>query len=108
MVDSEFELTVVGRQEWDAFDDNIDVEVKFPDGRRYTATFFTLKNIESLFKKNRETGECLSGTYLWAVEMIIVEKLERTTLTSTVKALLHDGEFESAFTRASEVGVFDG
>lgn len=107
MLDSGYELTIVGLQEWDVLDDNIDVEVRFPDGRRYTATFFTLKNLESLFRKNRETGECLSGTYFWAVEMIIVENLECQTLTATVEGLLHDQEFESAFTRVPDEGAID-
>jgi len=107
MLNTEFELEVVGIQKWDVLDDNVDVEVRFPDGRRYTATFFTLKNLESLFKKNRETGECLNGMYLWAIEMIIVENLERSTMTSTVKNLLQEDEFESAFTRVSDVGIID-
>lgn len=96
MADVDFELIKLGLQEWDIVDDNIDVIVELADGRRFTATFFTLKNIESLFRKNRETGECSSGTYFWAVDMILVEDLKRSTLEATVKGLLQDHELESA------------
>lgn len=98
MCNVDFELSVIGAQEWDDHDDNIDVEVQFPSGRRYAATFFTIRNIQSLFRKNRETGECLSGTYLWATDMILVENLQRSTLISTINGLLNDHEFDSAFT----------
>lgn len=107
MRDSKFEVRVIGPQEWDVLDDNIDVEVRFTDGRRYTATFFTLRNIASLFEKNRETGECSNGTYLWASEMILVETLDVSTLVSTVNGLLRDQEFEAAFTRVSKTGAIE-
>ncbi len=51
-----FTVTVVGHQEWNALDDNVDIEVKLKDGRRYTATVFTIRNIETLFAKSKVTG----------------------------------------------------
>lgn len=97
----DFKLSVLGEQNWDPFDDNIDVEVEFDNGSRYTATFFTLKNLESLFEKNRVTGECGNGLYVWAVEMIVVRDLRLETLRSTVESLLNEDEFHSAFGNAA-------
>jgi len=88
-----FKLTVVGPQQWDIHDDNIDVEVELPGGRRFVATFFTLQNIHSLFNKNLETGECSGGLYLWAADMILVKDLNLGTISATISSLLIDGEF---------------
>ena len=100
----DFSVTVVGQQEWNALDDNIDIEVKFRDGRRYTATVFTVKNIETLFAKNKATGECGNGLYLWAVEMIVVETLSYEVLNLMVQNLIDEQEFESAFARVPDEG----
>lgn len=70
-----FSLEVSGYGGWDPVSDNLDAEVTLADGRRFTATFFTLENLRRLFDKNRATGECCRGTYLWAANMIIVEQL---------------------------------
>jgi len=102
---SKFDLVVVGSSNWDPIDDNVDVEVRFCDGRLYTATFFTLKNLESLFKKNETTGECVGGLYFWATEMIIVKRLDLDVMNTTVSNLLRDDEFEAIFTRVQNEGL---
>lgn len=107
MSDPEFTINVVGVKEWDRFDDNLDIEVAFSDGRKFTATVFTLKNLATLFSKNKETGECANGLYFWASEMLIVEELDETILTSLVESLICEGEFESAFSEKERgSGVF--
>lgn len=78
-------------------DENIDVEVIFESGAFYVATFFTPENIRGLMEKNQRTGECLGGLYLWASDMIIVERLTPDAVSRTVADLLASGEFESAF-----------
>jgi hypothetical protein len=77
--------------------DNVDVEVVFNSGEFYVATFFTLENIRELMEKNRRTGECLGGLYLWASDMIIVERLTLDAVSRTVADLLASGEFGAAF-----------
>ena len=94
---TQFTIRVVGPQVWDPSLDNIDVEVVMADGRRYGATFFTLRNIERLFDKNRETGECQSGLYLWAANMILVRELSFDVIHRTVDDLIASGEFEQSF-----------
>ena len=81
----------------DLRDDNVDVLVYFADGSKYAATFFTLENLRQLFLRNRSTGECASGKYLWAANMIIVESLDEETIQTTVADLMATGEFVRAF-----------
>jgi hypothetical protein len=81
----------------DTHNDNVDVLVYFADGTKYAATFFTLENIRQLFAKNYSTGECASGKYLWAANMIIVESLDEETIQIAVDDLIATGEFGRAF-----------
>jgi hypothetical protein len=81
----------------DPEDDNVDVTVEFADGERFVATFFTLRNVASLFEKYRETGECASGLYLWASNMIIIDRLTKENVEKTIADLLATGEFYGAF-----------
>lgn len=76
--------------------DNVDVDLVFDSGERYTATFFTLQNIQSLLDNYKITGECNSGQYFWASDMIIVEKLTPETIRQTVQDLLST-DFKCAF-----------
>jgi hypothetical protein len=88
--------------------DNVDVEVVFDSGEFYVATFFTLENIRGLMEKNRRTGECLGGLYLWASDMIIVERLTLDAVSRTVADLLVSGEFGAAFSGPHRPDVADG
>jgi hypothetical protein len=83
----------------DRVDDNVDLEVRFDDGSRYAATFFTLDNLRSLFAKNEQTGECGGGVYFWASNMVILKQLTEASIALTVAELIAQGEFESAFTK---------
>jgi hypothetical protein len=76
---------------------NVDVFVYFADGSKYAATFFTLENPRELFLKNHQTGECASGKYLWAANMIIVERIDDETIQTAVADLMTTGEFARAF-----------
>lgn len=92
----EFTVNVLGPQTWDVNDDNVDVEILVPGMGRYAATFFTVENIASLFKKNKRSGECANGLYLWASDMILVETLTFDTIRRTVQDLIDTDELESA------------
>jgi hypothetical protein len=99
MAHQDFHVRVVGAQVWDPLTDNVDVEVTLTDGRRFGATFFTLQNVQRLFEKNRATGECLGGLYLWAANMILVETLIMDVIRKTIEDLLGNGEFFFVFSR---------
>ena len=83
----------------DPADGNADLEVRFEDGSRYAATFFTLNNRRLLFEKNEQTGECREGLYLWASDMVIVRELSEASISETVADLINQEEFEGAFSR---------
>src|SRR5436309_2781589 len=83
----------------DPADDNVDLEVRFGDGSRYAATFFTLNNLRSLFEKNQRTGECKGGLYLWASDMVILKELSQDSISETVADLIAHDEFEGAFSK---------
>ncbi len=91
-----FSFRVLGSQTWDIDDDNVDIEIEVNGMVRYSATFVTPQNITSLFAKNRLTGECAAGTYLWAANMIIVQDLQMETIRQTIEDLLRSGELGSA------------
>ncbi len=90
-----FEFSIIG-SEFNADDDNVDVEIKLDSGEMFYATFFTITNIASLFKKNRDTGECKEGLYLWASDMILVEKLSESVIRNTIDDLIKAGELDMA------------
>jgi len=77
---------------------NTDVSVEFEDGSVYGAVFFTYENIEDLRKKNKKTGECLNGRYLWARNMIIVESISRKEIEEVIAHLIEESKFLSIFT----------
>jgi hypothetical protein len=79
------------------FDDNSDVIVTMKSGKRFIATFYTYQNIKSLKKKNFDSGECLSGKYFWASDMILIDVLNRAEIETVVLHLLQMEQFRSIF-----------
>ncbi|HEX7447995.1 MAG TPA: hypothetical protein VF306_10640 [Pirellulales bacterium] len=103
-MNDQFTYCILACTSWDELDDNLDVQITLSDGRRYTATFFTLRNLESLFEKNRTTGECAGGLYLWASDMILVERLDHATIRATIADLISSDELASACLQIMTVG----
>ena len=79
--------------------DNVDVQVTFPNGERFSAVFFTLRNIEALMRRYKKTGECADGLYFWASDMMIVESLTEKTICKTIDHLLAEDEFGYVFSK---------
>ena len=77
----------------DVADDNVDIEVELADGSRWAATVYTVDNLRSLMRKWRSTGE-QSGLYVWAPDMIVVERLSDRCLRDLVDELVAEGELE--------------
>jgi hypothetical protein len=96
--ESGYEVKILtGESELKPDNDNVDVFVNFKNGDVYTATFFTLRNIETIFQRNKETGECGSGRYFYCTDMILVESLTPEIIFETVKNLIKEGELNEAF-----------
>lgn len=81
----------------DPSDDNVDVLVDFETGDRYSATFFTPQNITTLLDRYSESGECAGGLYVWAVHMIVIERLTKANVERAVADLIANDEFTPAF-----------
>ena len=99
----DYQLTIYsGIAPLDPDNDNVDVQVTFPNGESFSAVFFTLQNIDTLMKKYKKTGECADGLYFWTSNMMIVQKLTEQTLCETIDNLLAEEEFESIFSKNEE------
>jgi outer membrane translocation and assembly module TamA len=97
-VRSLYEISIAYReQKIDPADDNVDVEVRLESGERYIATFFTLKNIQRLTDGYKASGECNSGQYFWAANMLIIRDLSEKTIQQTIADLVANGEFKQVF-----------
>lgn len=77
-------------------DANVDVEIRFPDERRYAASFFTLENIAYLMDRHARTGESDSGRHFYTVDLIIVREITKENIHATIDALLQRRELEKA------------
>ncbi len=101
-----YRLTIYGGvAPLDPGNDNVDVQVTFPNGDNFSATFFTLQNIDTLMQRYTKTGECTAGSYFWASNMIIVQKLTEQTICETIDDLLAGEEFTSIFSKNSDTTI---
>ena len=91
----EFEQWAPG--EWNPSDGNSDVLVTLDDGSTWGATFFTYSNIETIRRKNAESGDCMSGAYFWATDVIFIDSLTRARIEEVIVHLMTEGEFETVF-----------
>ena len=83
--------------QWNPDNDNSDVIVTYENGEQWIASFFTYKNINALVEKNKLSGECLSGAYFWATDMILIDELSRARVESVINDLINEKEFETVF-----------
>lgn len=81
----------------DIHNDNIDIEVIFSDKTRYSATVFTVKNIETLMEKDAKTGENNDGQYLWCPDLLIIHDLKEVTILDTIQHLIDENKLSSVF-----------
>ncbi len=94
-IESEQKGPIIGGQKYT--DDNSDVIVTFADDQNFVATFFTYDNIATLTKKNKQTGENLSGLYFWASDMILIERIDRINIEKVINELIEANLFEELF-----------
>lgn len=86
-------------------DGNVDVEVRDPQGRRWSATFYTLQNVQSLLAKWRASGESGGGSYFWGgPDAIVVEQITLGVIHTTIDALRAAGDLETVFSLLAESG----
>lgn len=95
-----FEVHLIHEQlcDIDPEDDNEDVIVTLADGRRYSATVFTVKNVITLMERRKQSGEQAHGPYFHCPDGFIVERLTRDVITRAVADMLATGSFFSTLT----------
>ena len=82
--------------QWNPTDDAVDVEVTLTDGSRWGGTFVTYRYLETLRARYANSGECLSGRYFWAANLVLCDLVDRPTIEAVVADLLATGELQSA------------
>jgi hypothetical protein len=81
---------------------NVDVEVQFVSGERYVATLFTIENIETLMSRCKTSGECNAGSYFWAADMVIIEKMTLEAIQELIEYLIDDNELSLVFSQVKD------
>ncbi|MFI8389098.1 hypothetical protein [Streptomyces sp. NPDC085540] len=73
---------------------NIDVQVRLTaDDSRWSATVFTLAEVERLMERWSRTGEELGGSFFWCPDGLIVREPGIDSMTQVLVGLLETGEF---------------
>ena len=78
---------------------NVDVFVTLKDGSRWTATMFTVAEVERLMKLGTGTDEALGGRYFWVSDGLIVRDPGIGSMTGVIAGLIENGEFSGIFQR---------
>ncbi|MEV6020333.1 MULTISPECIES: hypothetical protein [unclassified Streptomyces] len=76
---------------------NVDVFVTLEDGSRWTATVFTVTEVERLMKLWAGTDEALGGRYFWVSDGLIVRDPGIDSMTGVIAGLIENGEFSEIF-----------
>lgn len=81
---------------------NVDVEVRLPDGSRWSATVFTLAEVDRLMKSWAGSGEALGGRYFWCSDGLIVRAPGIESMSGVIAGLLDSGEFSQFLQRLDD------
>jgi hypothetical protein len=82
---------------------NIDVFVDLPDGSRWSATVFTLAEVERLMDRWASTGEALSGRYFSCSDGLIVREPGVSAMVAVLAGLLEEGEFSQVLQQVEDL-----
>ncbi|MBI3783389.1 MAG: hypothetical protein HY270_08300 [Deltaproteobacteria bacterium] len=103
---ADFELWIEAEEweegEWNPSDSLTDVVVTLPDGTHWIAGFCSFGHLETLRRSCSDSGECLSGKYLWASDLILIDDTSRTSVAAVVEDLLSKGDLQDAFSEVVE------
>ncbi|MFJ4868603.1 hypothetical protein [Streptomyces sp. NPDC088757] len=76
---------------------NVDVVVTLRDGSRWTATVFTVVEVERLMKLWAGTDAALGGRYFWVSDGLIVRDPDIDAMTGVIAGLIENGESSEIF-----------
>ncbi|NEE26312.1 hypothetical protein G3M53_12665, partial [Streptomyces sp. SID7982] len=69
------------------------------DGSRWTATVFTVAEVERLMRLWEGTDEALGGRYFWVSDGLIVRDPGIDSMTDVIAGLIENDEFTDVFQR---------
>ncbi|MFH8872385.1 hypothetical protein ACIBCC_11970 [Streptomyces griseus] len=78
---------------------NVDVSVTLKDGSRWTATVFTVAEVERLMRLWEGTDEALGGRYFWVSDGLIVRDPGIDSMADVIAGLIENDEFTDVFQR---------
>jgi hypothetical protein len=81
---------------------NVDVEVRLSDGSRWSATVFTVAEVQRLMERWAQTGEAADGRYFWCSDGLIVREAGVTNMTEAISGTLDEGDFERILQRLED------
>jgi hypothetical protein len=82
---------------------NVDVFVDLPDGSRWSATVFTLAEVERLMDLWATTGEALGGRYFWCSDGLIVRERGVSAMVAVLTGLLGSGDFRQVLRQIDDL-----
>jgi hypothetical protein len=71
--------------------ENVDAELRLPDGTRWSATFMTPREITKVLDRWRETGECGAGAFFQCPDLVIVPTGGVHAMVDAFRAILDNG-----------------
>ncbi|WP_405388058.1 hypothetical protein OG596_08855 [Streptomyces sp. NBC_01102] len=78
---------------------NVDVFVDLTDDSRWSATVFTVAEVERLMQTWAVTDEALGGRYFWVSDGLIVRDPGIDNMTQVIAGLIENDEFSAVFQR---------
>ncbi|WAU86388.1 hypothetical protein O1Q96_24585 [Streptomyces sp. Qhu-G9] len=81
---------------------NVDVFVDLKDGSRWSATVFTVAEVERLTQTWAGTDEALGGRYFWVSDGLIVRDPGIDSMTQVIAGLIENDEFSTVFQRLED------
>ncbi|MFI9387354.1 hypothetical protein [Kutzneria sp. NPDC052558] len=81
---------------------DVDAEVRRPDGSRWSATIFTVAEVERLLAGWADSGECLGGRYFWCPDGLIVREPGIDGMVRVIAHLHDSGAFPEVFRRLED------
>jgi hypothetical protein len=67
------------------------------NGKRYSATIFTIESIKKVMQNHKISGESNSGSYFYCSDILIVEDRSRQTIIKAIESIIDAGNEEFAF-----------
>ena len=94
----QFRLNLPGEEPYDPENEAVDVRLLTQDGLEYESNFVARKFLDTMFEKDKRTGECAQGTYFAMPNMIIVNRVDESTVRKTIDAMIENLEIDIYFT----------